>query len=45
MRDAGRLHKRRLLQQLDNTALAQIADAMDALNTAAASDQHQQGKR
>ena len=43
MRDAGRLHKRRLLQQLDNTALAQIADAMDALNTAA-SDQHQQGK-
>ena len=41
MRDAGRLHKRRLLQQLDNTALAQMADAMDALNTAA-SDQHQQ---
>jgi DNA-binding MarR family transcriptional regulator len=45
MRDAGRLHKRRLLQQLDNAALAQMAAAMDALNTAAASDQHQQGKR
>jgi DNA-binding MarR family transcriptional regulator len=44
MRDAGRLHKRRLLQQLDNAALAQMADAMDALNTAAAADQHQQGK-
>jgi DNA-binding MarR family transcriptional regulator len=45
MRDAGRLHKRRLLQQLDNAALAQMAAAMDALNTAAASDQHQHGKR
>jgi DNA-binding MarR family transcriptional regulator len=45
MRDAGRLHKRRLLQQLDNAALAQMAAAMDALNTAAASDQHQQDKR
>jgi DNA-binding MarR family transcriptional regulator len=45
MRDAGRLHKRQLLQQLDNTALAQMAAAMDALNTAAASDQHQHGKR
>jgi DNA-binding MarR family transcriptional regulator len=43
MRDAGRLHKRRLLQRLDNAALAQMADAMDALNTAA-SDQHQQDK-
>lgn len=38
LRDAGRDNKRRLLKRLDTKALHQMADAMDALNEAAESD-------
>jgi DNA-binding MarR family transcriptional regulator len=37
-RDAGRDSKRRLRKRLDRHALSQMAEAMDALNAAAASD-------
>jgi DNA-binding MarR family transcriptional regulator len=37
-RDAGRDSKRRLLKRLDRHALSQMAEAMDALNAAAAND-------
>lgn len=38
LRDAGRVDKRRLLKLLDTEALRQMAEAMDALNEAAESD-------
>jgi DNA-binding MarR family transcriptional regulator len=44
VRDAGRLHKRRLLQKLDAKSLAQMADVMDALNVAAESEDGQAEK-
>ncbi len=42
--DAGRLHKRRLLQRPDTQSLAHIADVMDAFNAAAESERNKTDK-